>query len=196
MNKMSGANKSKKKCKVTTPSRNRIFHMQNLLSKKDMGSIIDRVHSEEIYDQGPNYESRHYFPEYMDDITKKIRAIGDDRINNILDIIDESSDTHATCYRNTDNSMESHYDGWSDWNLLLAVGDSSDLITGRDKLTLHSGDIVLFNGGKIRHQVRIHKGNGIRGSKYRRITIQHRHNMGKELKAIIKNINKYPPRYE
>ncbi len=51
------------------------------------------------------------------------------------------------------------------WNLLVSIGDSSDLITGRDKINLNNGDIVLFNGGRIRHQVKIHKGNGIKGSK-------------------------------
>lgn len=91
--------------------------------------------------------------------------------------------------------MESHYDGWSDWNLLVSIGDSSDLITGRDKINLNNGDIVLFNGGRIRHQVKIHKGNGIKGLQYRRITLQHRHNMGRELEANIKNKEKYSPRY-
>jgi hypothetical protein len=179
---------------IDVPSRNRIFHIKKFLSDKEISKIIKKVHAMDIYDKGLNYESRSYYYKYMNNITKKIKLLGNKKINNILDIIDENSNTHATCYKNTDEGMESHYDGWSDWNLLISIGDSSDLITGRDKVLLNSGDIILFNG-KIRHQVKIHKGKGIKGSKYRRITIQHRHYTRKSLTTDIINKNKYPPRF-
>lgn len=181
---------------ISKVSRHRIFHINKLLSSKDIRELIKRANEQIVYDIGSNYESIHFDRSYIVPYLKKIKNIGDKEVNDIVDLIDSDYDTHGTCYRNSDNSMESHYDGWSDWNLLFSIGDSSDLITGRDKLTLNSGDVVLFNGGRIRHQVKIHKGKGIKGSKYRRITIQHRHWLWKrDLKAEIKKDKKYPARY-
>ncbi len=110
------------KCSISMPSRHRIFHIKHLLSKKDIQYIIDKVNSKEVYDKGSNYEALQFPCKYTGKITEKLRLLGNHEINKILRIIDSNSNTHVTCYKPHHNGMESHYDGWSDWNLLEFIG--------------------------------------------------------------------------
>lgn len=67
--------------------------------------------------------------------------------------------------------MEYHYDVWSDWNLMLSLGnDSIFKRPNRKDIVIKSGDLVLFNGDHAKHGVVIKDGDGLANT--RRITYQ------------------------
>lgn len=75
--------------------------------------------------------------------------------------------------------MEQHYDGWSDWNILLSIGCGSTLITNRGSIKIGSGDVVIFDGNHIYHGVQLDSPESvqpvkIKGNKYYRATLQYR----------------------
>ena len=64
------------KYSLSIPSRHRIFHIKNLLSKRDIQYIIDKVNSKEVYDKGSNYEALHFPCKYTGKITEKNKVDG------------------------------------------------------------------------------------------------------------------------
>lgn len=144
---------------------------------------------QKIFNKGkPSERERRYHTYTLDtalipEITERLRALHHSSIDKILDQYEGCKiDLLLTCYpqflqRDEGYHMEPHYDGWSDWNILLSVGSESKLITNRATIPLHSGSVVLFDGNHIYHGVDLVDTSHclkIRGSKYCRATVQYR----------------------
>ena len=184
-------------------SRNRVFHIKNMISDLEQQKLIALI-DKKPYEAKKHYHSIHFANYNMKFILEKIRELNNSKINDILNKMESKEivngkknkcKTIVVGYPKYTTNMESHYDGWSDWNFLIAFGNSSSLITGRDKIDVENGDVVIFDGGRVRHMVKIYKkGTNLKHKKYRRISIQYRRNMSKTLPADIKNY-KYFSRY-
>ena len=51
--------------------------------------------------------------------------------------------------------LQAHYDKWSDWNIMVSIGGSSEFIYPRGKIQLDSGDVIIFNGNHKFHKVEL-----------------------------------------
>lgn len=53
------------------------------------------------------------------------------------------------------NGMSSHYDRSSDWNMTISFGCDAIFNFDDNKILLSDGDIIIFNGNKLCHSVKI-----------------------------------------
>ena len=68
--------------------------------------------------------------------------------------INKTNGIMCLSYPNT-GYLDAHYDKWSDWNMLISIGGSSEFEYPRGNIRLDSGDIIIFNGNHKHHKVKL-----------------------------------------
>ena len=81
------------------------------------------------------------------------------QINNLFkDIKNGKNEIFGVAYYKSHEQnvcMSSHYDVWSDWNMVVSAGESTTLHFARSKFEINHGDVYLFNGNHKLHSVSI-----------------------------------------
>lgn len=99
-------------------------------------------------------------------------------VESILDVNAKDKGIIIVSYPNSqvknkqdDYDMAYHYDRWSSWNIMLSFGNKSLFRRPNKKnISIDSGDLILFNGDRVKHGVTIESGAGVENC--RRITFQ------------------------
>lgn len=171
--------------------RGRLLVVDNLCNEKALKKMQKIFNKGTLNERGKRYHTYTLDTVLIPEITERLRTLQHKTVNKILDQFEGCKiDLLLTCYpqflsKNDDGyHMEPHYDGWSDWNILLSVGSDSKLVTNRATIPLHSGSVVLFDGNHIYHGVDLVDTSHclkIRGSKYCRATVQYRRKIQRQL---------------
>jgi hypothetical protein len=168
-----------KMSKIREIKRGRLYHIKSLFSEKELIELkksIDEDRDLEIF-----YHDYFLNQRYQEEVTKKLKKLKIDGIDKIISSFeDRETDSLAVCYRPLSHSVERHYDGWSDWNILTSMGCDSLLKIDKMNIKSKSGDTIIFDGNHIYHEVEMSniywadKKLFIRGRQYKRITFQYR----------------------
>jgi hypothetical protein len=148
------------------------FYSRDPVIKTNYYSYIDNIGSFTIDDDNLIYSNNyHAIYKFMCQIFNHMKNhLAKDHFIHKIDFLTEKSFAkynyctigllyNQRAIKKKQESIVSHYDNWSDWNLMISIGGSSKLLFPRDKeIIINSGDIVLFNGNNKLHAVQLIEG--------------------------------------
>ncbi len=105
------------------------------------------------------------FDKVYDIYIKLCQKLDEDKINKMIlqkirNIFDDKN--YLKClyllYQNDSKGIHSHVDSWSTWNMVISIGESTNLFINDQNndsecIKINQGDVYLFNGGKVFHSV-------------------------------------------
>jgi len=175
-----------------------IYKLENFIDKKNKRKLLNIYKKSTSYGSGPCFKT-HYLNEkqtlwivdYLKENFIKIKNKNFTKIvtsmlehpNKYQIIIVSYPKSQSKNKKNVEENLDMHYhyDKWSDWNIMLSIGNESIFKRPRKKnISIKSSDLVLFNGNVVKHGVSIKNGKGIGNVK--RVTFQIRKKIPKFFK--------------
>lgn len=167
-----------------------ILQIKNLFSKKDF-NVLKLMENENENELGIlTYDTSKISIKSFDFVINKLRNINNKDINKELIKFNNSEISCFALKYDDFCGIGQHTDGWSSMNLTVSIGHSALFKTDKSCFTIEHGDIVIFNGGIIKHSVKILIDNSFNFlNTYYRIVLQYRV-INRKSKRLTKSVMK------